>query len=102
MLFAVQAVVPPLLGLLVTAVPVLMVIGLASGGSAPEHLTVGSCVRNDASWPDQNLANEPCGSPDAQFRVLEPGTEGCEDGDYLAYPENSENGITSLCLRPLD
>ncbi|MFJ4624364.1 hypothetical protein [Streptomyces sp. NPDC088812] len=91
-----------LLGLLVTAVPALVLIGWVAGDSTPKPLTAGSCARNDGSWPDQDLSEEPCGSSDAQFRVLEPGTAGCEEGDYLAYPEYSEDGTTSLCLRPLD
>lgn len=90
-----------LLGLLVVAAPVLMVVGAVSDDNDPKPLTVGSCARNDGSWSDQDLKTVPCGSTDAQFQVTNPGPTGCEEGDLLASLEYSEDGTTSLCLRPL-
>ncbi|WP_239158192.1 hypothetical protein [Streptomyces sp. SID13726] len=93
-----------LLGLALLAIPVLMVIGALTGGSDTDPhptLTVGSCARNDTNWPAQSLQPEPCDSAAAELRVAEPAAGECPPGDYLAYPEYSENGSTSLCLRPL-
>ncbi len=83
------------------AIPVLLVIGLFVGDEAPQKLTVGSCARNDGSWSAQDLRQEPCGSPDAEFEVTEPGAEGCATGDYLADLEYSADGATTLCLHPV-
>lgn len=90
------------LGLLVVSAPVLMVVGLLSGDSKPDPLTVGTCVTNEGSWSDQDLKTVSCGSTDAQLRVAAPGDEGCEQGDYVADPKYSKDGTTSFCLRPLD
>jgi hypothetical protein len=92
------------LGLLVVSAPVLMIIGLLSGGSEdskPDPLTVGTCVTDEGSGNDQDLKTVPCGSSNAQFRVADPGLQGCEQGDLLANLEYSEDGTTNLCLRPL-
>ncbi|MEU1401418.1 hypothetical protein ABZ471_03455 [Streptomyces sp. NPDC005728] len=91
------------LGLLVLAVPVLFLIGLVAGSSDGDHptLTVGSCARNDADWPDQDLEAADCGSAEAQFRVTGPPSGECAPGDYMAYPEYSRSGDVSLCLHPL-
>ncbi|MFF7975317.1 hypothetical protein [Streptomyces sp. NPDC007905] len=91
------------LGLLVLAVPVLFLIGLVAESSGSDHptLTVGSCARNDAAWPDQDLKPVDCGSAEAQFRVTDPPSGECASGDYLAYPEYSKSGDLSLCLHPL-
>ncbi|MFJ4204800.1 hypothetical protein ACIP2Y_34945 [Streptomyces sviceus] len=93
-----------LLGLAALAFTVLLVIGLVAGGSdSADHptLTVGSCARNDAAWPEQDLKPESCDSSDAELRVTAPADGSCPDGDYLAYLKYSEDGSTSLCLRPL-
>ncbi|MEU1009543.1 hypothetical protein [Streptomyces sp. NPDC005890] len=95
----------PLLALagLVLAVPVLFVIGMAvdSRGSGHPTLTPGSCARNVADWPEQDLRPADCGSPDAEFRVYWPDGPSCGPGDYDAYPEYSRNGDLSLCLHPV-
>ncbi|MFG2264771.1 hypothetical protein [Streptomyces sp. NPDC048720] len=100
------------LGLLVLAVTALLVIGLVAGpsdgdgsggtdtGSVGATLDAGSCARNDASWPAQDLKPVDCGSPDARYRVIDPKSGSCASGDYAAYPQYSEDG-TSFCLRPL-
>ncbi|MFF7950506.1 LppU/SCO3897 family protein [Streptomyces griseorubiginosus] len=93
-----------LLGLAVFAFTVLLGIGLVTGGShSADHptLTVGSCARNDATWPEQDLAPESCDSSDAELRVTTPTDDSCAAGDYLAYLEYSEDGHTSLCLHRL-
>ncbi|WP_190017494.1 LppU/SCO3897 family protein [Streptomyces lucensis] len=98
------------LGLLVAAVPVLLVIGLVTGpdesgtggsGSTGVTLTPGSCARNDDPWPEQDLRSADCGSPDARYRVVDPASGSCASGDHVAYPEYSADGATSFCLRPL-
>ncbi|WP_329337579.1 hypothetical protein OG252_19705 [Streptomyces sp. NBC_01352] len=89
------------LGLVVMALPVLIVIGAVFGDDPPETLTVGSCARNDGSWSAQDLKPEPCGSSDAEFEVKDPGVEECAAGDYLANLEYSADGATSLCLHPV-
>jgi hypothetical protein len=82
---------------------VLLVIGVAAdaGGSGHPTLTPGSCARNDADWPEQDLRPADCGSPDAEFRVLPPDSPSCVSGDYAAYPRYSESGDLSLCLHPV-
>ncbi|MCS0600427.1 hypothetical protein NX794_04155 [Streptomyces sp. LP11] len=91
-----------LVALVVLAVPVLLVIGLVAGpGDGSPALTVGSCARNDADWPEQDLSPEPCGSAAAQYRVLDPDDDSCPAGAYIAYPEYSATGERSLCLKPL-
>ena len=100
-----------LVGLVVAAIPVLLIIGLVVGpshgsdnsNSNADHptLTVGSCARNATDWPAQDLRPEPCDSPSAGLRVLAPTNDECAAGDYLAYLEYSEDGDTSLCLHPL-
>ncbi|MBJ6639193.1 hypothetical protein H4K36_17360 [Streptomyces sp. DHE7-1] len=101
-----------LLGLLVLAVTALAVIGLVTGpsdggsddgtgtGSSGVVLTAGSCARNEASWPAQDLKPVDCGSPDARYRVIDPKSGSCASGDYAAYTRYSDDG-TSFCLRPL-
>ncbi|MFG2885932.1 hypothetical protein ACGFYV_27170 [Streptomyces sp. NPDC048297] len=92
-----------LAGLVAAAVPVLILIGLTTGGSDDSRptLTVGSCARNSATWPEQDLQAVNCGSTEAQFKVTEPPGGTCADGDYIAYPEYSKDGDISLCLHPL-
>ncbi|MYX28252.1 hypothetical protein GTY75_16645 [Streptomyces sp. SID8381] len=100
-----------LFALAVLAVPVLLVVGLLAGpsdggdgggaDSATTPLTAGSCARNDADWPDQKLRPVDCGSPDAGLRVLAPQNGTCAPGDFIAYPEYSADGATSLCLHPV-
>lgn len=93
-----------LLGLAVFAFTALLLVGLVAG--AGDHagrptLTAGSCARNDATWPEQDLEPEPCDSSEAELRVTAPVDGTCPAGGYIAYPEYSEDGSTSLCLRPL-
>jgi hypothetical protein len=91
-----------LLGLAVFAFTVLLVIGLvAAGPGGHQNLTVGSCVRNDGTWTDQDLKSVDCGSSDAQFRVNAPVDATCPSGDYIADLEYSEHDDTILCLHPL-
>jgi len=93
-----------LLGLAVFAFTALLLVGLVTGGSDRADrptLTVGSCARNDATWPDQDLEPKSCDSSDAELRVTAPANGSCPAGDYIAYPEYSEDGSTSLCLRPM-
>lgn len=93
-----------LLGLLVLAVPLLMLIGMLAGpdgGDGHPTLTAGSCARNDAPWPEQSLVPVGCGSSAAQYRVVDPADGSCASRDYIADPEYSEDGTTSLCLHPL-
>lgn len=57
-----------LLGLVVLAVPLLMLVGMLAGpdgGDGPPTLAAGSCARNDASWPEQSLRPVACGSSEA-------------------------------------
>ncbi len=95
------------LGLLVLAIPVLMLIGLLAGPSGSDGtsshrtLTVGSCAHNNDDWPHQDLASVSCDSSLAQYRVTDPGSGSCPYGDYLAYPEYSSDGESALCLHPL-
>ncbi|MDF3299134.1 LppU/SCO3897 family protein [Streptomyces tropicalis] len=94
-----------LVGLALLAVPLLIVLGMLvgpdDGGDATTPLKAGSCVRNDATWPDQDLKPEDCGSSDARFRVLAPPDGSCASGDYIAYAQYGGDGDTSLCLHPL-
>jgi hypothetical protein len=94
-----------LLGLVMVALPVLVLTGwLVGSGDARPTLTVGSCARNDATWPEQDLQPVDCGSSDAELKVEKPTNGSCpEAGDdvaYVAYPEYSKDGTTSLCLLP--
>ncbi|MEW2130753.1 hypothetical protein [Streptomyces sp. NPDC005435] len=91
-----------LLALLVLAVPLLMIIGAASDTGRPRPLTAGSCVHNDGTVTDQDLSAVPCDSAEAQYRLLYQSGDKCRPGDYLADPEYSADGVTVLCLRPLD
>lgn len=93
-----------LLGLAVFAFTALLLVGLvtgSSGGTDHPTLTAGSCARNDTTWPEQDLEPESCGSADAELRVTAPANGTCPAGDYVGYPQYSEDGATSLCLRPL-
>ncbi|MFF7968415.1 hypothetical protein ACFZC3_24040 [Streptomyces sp. NPDC007903] len=93
------------LGLLVTLVTGVMLAGLVPGlvpglSESRTNLTTGSCARNDGSWTEPDLKTVPCESDDAQYRVMDPGEQGCEVGDYLASPEDSADMI-GRCLRPI-
>ncbi|MEU6382003.1 hypothetical protein ABZ847_00420 [Streptomyces bauhiniae] len=89
-----------LLGMVTTLVTAVL-LGLFPGLSDNRpNLTTGSCARNDGSWTEPDLKTVPCGSGEAQYRVMFPGDHGCEDGDYLASPDDSADGI-GRCLRPL-
>ncbi|MEJ8645317.1 hypothetical protein WKI68_37125 [Streptomyces sp. MS1.HAVA.3] len=91
------------LALLALAIPALLVLGLLSGDDEPTRLTVGQCVRDVGKGTGQKLLVEPCGAPDAEYRVtrhLEPGTT-CADGELYAYPEYGPGGTTTSCLAPL-
>ncbi|MGW4224874.1 LppU/SCO3897 family protein [Streptomyces bauhiniae] len=88
------------LGLVVTLVTVLMLGLFPDFSESKTNLTTGSCARNDGTWTDPDLKTAPCDSADAQYRVMLPGENGCEDGDYLASPEDSADGI-GRCLRPM-
>lgn len=98
-----------LLGLVATALPVLVLtgwlVGPGDGGDARPTVTVGSCARNDATWPEQDLQPVDCGSPEAELKVEEPTNGSCPAaGDrvaYVAQPEYSKDGTTSLCLLPI-
>ncbi|MFE7774016.1 hypothetical protein ACFU5O_08955 [Streptomyces sp. NPDC057445] len=94
--------------LVALAIPTLIVIGLLVGGdkgseTAPT-LSVGSCVRNDEDWPDQDLQVTDCGAPDAEYKVSrrleEPGST-CADGDFYADLKYGPGGATVSCLEPL-
>lgn len=90
-----------LLGLLVTLVTGLLLVGLVpSVGGGDAHLKPGSCAVNDGDWTEQDLRSVPCDSVDAQFRVVDPEQEPCAKGDFLAEPRYSTEGI-GLCLRPV-
>lgn len=93
-----------LLGLAMVAFPVLVLIGWLigpdDGGDTSPTLTVGSCARNDADWPEQDLQPVDCGSPEAELGVRAPANGSCAAGDYLAHLKYSKDGTTSLCLRP--
>ncbi|MFF4502930.1 hypothetical protein [Streptomyces sp. NPDC001401] len=103
-----------LVGLVMVAIPLLLIIGLVVG---PSHgsdsgystdssvgyptLTVGSCARNATDWPAQDLRPESCDSPSAELRVYAPANDSCASGDYVAYMGYSKDDDTGLCLRPL-
>ncbi|WP_405554852.1 hypothetical protein [Streptomyces sp. NBC_01171] len=93
------------LGMLVTLVTGVMLAGLAPGlvpslSESKTNLTTGSCARNDGTWTEPDLKTVPCGSDDAQYRVMDPGANGCAVGDYLASPDDSADMI-GRCLRPI-
>ncbi|MEU9401575.1 hypothetical protein [Streptomyces sp. NPDC048242] len=90
-----------LLALLLLAVPLLAIVGAVSD-SDRQPLTAGSCVHNDGTVTDQDLSAVPCDSSAAQYRVLYQSDDECGPGDYLADPGYSTDGVTVLCLRPLD
>ncbi len=93
-----------LLGLVVLAVPLLLLVGMLAGpdsGDGHPPLTAGSCARNDAPWPEQSLRPVRCGSSQAQYRVVDPMDGPCASRDYVADPEYSKDGVTSLCLHAL-
>lgn len=93
-----------LLGLVVLAVPLLLLVGMLAGpdsGDGHPPLTAGSCARNDAPWPEQSLRPVGCGSSQAQYRVVDPMDGPCASRDYVADPECSKDGVTSLCLHAL-
>ncbi|MEU4212356.1 hypothetical protein AB0F13_20550 [Streptomyces sp. NPDC026206] len=92
------------IALVVLAVPLLMVIGLIAGDAKPDQLSVGDCVRNNSTWPAQDLEAVVCGSSPDQYRVSQeltgPGDTCKADGPEIPYigdPKYSANGHT-LCL----
>jgi hypothetical protein len=107
-----------LLGLVVFLIPVLAVIGMVVGPSTssdnstdgtdpsayPTHyaaLTVGSCARNDAAWPEEDLKAESCDSSAAQYSIRAWPDGGCASGDHPVGPMYSKDHSGPMCLRPL-
>lgn len=110
-----------LLGLAVFAFTALLAIGLVAGPSGDSGessddsgrglsdypsgdyptLTVGSCARNDATWPYENLKPEPCDSPAAQYSVHPWTNDSCTSEDHSVGPSYSKDHDEPLCLRPL-
>ncbi|MET9931266.1 MULTISPECIES: hypothetical protein [unclassified Streptomyces] len=88
-------------GLLALAVPTLVLVGLFADDEGPAALSVGDCVRNEADWPDQQLRKVDCGSPSAEYRVLDEAS--CGPGDYLLRPEYviDSPGRPGSCVAPL-
>lgn len=86
--------------LLAAAIPTLILIGLFAG-DGKVALSVGDCVRNEAKWPDQQLEKVDCGSPLAEYRVLDESS--CGPTDYLLHAEYSMDapGRPGYCVRPL-
>ncbi|WP_327301250.1 hypothetical protein [Streptomyces goshikiensis] len=98
---AVLFLVPALL--LFLSIPALIVIGLLFGEDEPPKLSVGQCVRNAASWQQQDLRIVDCGAAGARFRVtkqLDVG-DSCAPLDRLADTKYSADGWTQSCLTPL-
>ncbi|MET8079016.1 hypothetical protein [Streptomyces sp. NPDC005303] len=113
-----------LLGLAVFAFTALLVVGLVAGpsrestenGASSESsgkgltdypndvyptLTMGSCARNDATWPYEKLKPEPCGSSTAQYVVRPWTNDSCASGDHSVGPMYSKGHDKPLCLHPL-
>ncbi|MBZ6475230.1 LppU/SCO3897 family protein [Streptomyces griseocarneus] len=92
------------LALVVLAVPLLILIGLLFGDAKPDQLSVGDCVRNNVSWPQQDLEEVVCGSSPDEYRVSQeltgPG-DSCKavgpEIPYIADPKYNASGRT-LCL----
>ncbi|MFC8172202.1 hypothetical protein ACFUJ0_34150 [Streptomyces sp. NPDC057242] len=86
--------------LLALAVPALLLLGLLTSGGGPVALSVGDCVRNEADWPEQRLQKVDCGSPLAEYLVLDEAS--CGPGDYLLYPEyvTGSPGRPGSCVTP--
>ncbi|MFF0015749.1 hypothetical protein [Streptomyces sp. NPDC005374] len=114
-----------LVGLMVFAFTVLLIVGAVfgpsgdSGGNSASGestessglshypndeyptLTVGSCARNEANWPYEDLKPEPCDSSAAQYRV-HLWMRSCAAGDHSVGPMYSKDHDKPLCLRPLN
>ncbi|MCX5256286.1 hypothetical protein OOK27_19480 [Streptomyces canus] len=111
-----------LLGLAVFAFTLLVIVGAVAGPSSKssessessesdglsdypnQHyptLTVGSCARNDRTWPYEDLKPEPCDSSAAQYRVHPWTNDTCASGDHSIGPMYSKDHDKPLCLRPL-
>ncbi|WP_405519360.1 hypothetical protein [Streptomyces canus] len=108
-----------LLGLTVFAFTLLVIVGAVVGPSKESSessesgglshypnqeyptLTVGSCARNDATWPYEDLKAEPCDSSAAQYRVHRWTNDTCAPGDHSIGPMYSKSHDSPLCLRPL-
>lgn len=66
-------------------------------------LTVGSCARNEETWPYEDLKPEPCDSSAAQYRVHIWTDRSCAAaGDHSVGPLYSKDHDKPLCLRPLN
>ncbi|MFF7181625.1 hypothetical protein [Streptomyces sp. NPDC008121] len=89
------------IALLALAVPTLLVVGLLSSGGEPVALSAGDCVRNEADWPEQRLEKVGCGSPLAEYRVLDEAS--CGPGDYLLHAEYvvDSPGKPGACVTPV-
>ncbi|MFF8601543.1 hypothetical protein ACF065_19805 [Streptomyces sp. NPDC015232] len=89
--------------LLAAAIPVLFLVGLFAGDGKGERtgLSVGDCVRNEAAWPDQQLEKVDCGSPLAEYRVLD--EPSCGPADYLLRAEYllDAPGRPGYCVTPV-
>ena len=108
-----------LLGLAVFAFTLLVIVGAVAGPSSKSSessesdglsdypnqryptLTVGSCARNDRTWPYKDLKPEPCDSSAAQYRVHPWTNDTCASGDHSIGPMYSKDHDKPLCLRPL-
>jgi hypothetical protein len=107
-----------LVGLAVMAMTGLVVLGLIFGPSDSTDstagsrvsdyptrdyptLTIGSCARNDATWPTEDLKPEPCDSSTAEYSVHAWTNHACAPGDQSVGPMYSKNHDRPLCLRPL-
>ncbi|WP_260326669.1 hypothetical protein [Streptomyces sp. TLI_185] len=107
-----------LVGLVMVAIPLLLIIGLvvgpghgtdrtdSTGASAyPTRdypaLTVGSCARNDAAWPAEKIKPESCDSSAAQYSVRAWPDGGCASGDHPVGPMYNKDHTGPMCLRPL-
>ncbi|MFC8588057.1 hypothetical protein ACFUGD_26415 [Streptomyces sp. NPDC057217] len=90
------------IALVALAVPTLVVVGLLSGGGdGSVALSAGDCVRNEVDWPEQQLRKVDCGSPLAEYRVLDEAS--CGPGDYLLRAEYTIGapGRPGSCVTPL-
>lgn len=89
--------------LVVLAVTALIGLGVVGAATEQEPIAVGSCVRNDGTWTEQDLEVVDCGSPDAQFKVTNVLDEVGEKCDGPIGDEKYSADKTSLlCLRSLD
>ncbi|MDF6045214.1 hypothetical protein LRD69_24300 [Streptomyces sp. JH14] len=60
--------------------------------------TAGDCVRNNATWPDQDLEEVGCSSPEAEFWISE--GDRCWGMDWLLHLEYSAEE-KALCAHPM-